>query len=604
MKSILQFFLFVSFNYCFGQSIYYQTVDSLEKNQHNRIETTTSEIAGAGLSKSIVPIGINPLIIFEGITQFAIDQFKSDLVDGFLNRFLKYIDQYGELRLLFQETYSQLNNIKEISSSELSNQFRTAFHKDLFLLPSRIANHLENPIDANFPGLVFLNKKNIDLFKKNEKFEYLQFSLKLLDYLLNYYHPQNAIEMLDATLIESHVRKNENDKCTVKELIHLLNIVQSAFREKSKIINGQTDNIWINFEQLKAINNDVGKKIFVTKIYRTDPLFFGSLLDTNDNSYKEIFFTKTIKILEVCQSLQEFARQSNQEKKNFIAYVNLFSNLISATEAFFNSTDSNIFNVFNKVGSIYTSIHDGSFNLLFTNLIDLVNLFCPDAYKDKDWIKMQRLLNKYFSFSIALVNSKNAEEVKEAISSHVKVNANRALKRNSAYGLTLNINPGLIASFECKKHSKPRHNFGVSLPIGLDFYFNWPGKKVNSQSPSNKNLYYAHGSSRIPSRNYSSITFSVIDLGAFLTYGISGKPWDSIPNKKVNVLNVMSPGISINQSIAGFPITIGMAYRYTPELRKLQEDLYPRRHQFNLNLMWDIPLFSIINKSYDIKKYN
>lgn len=602
LKSLIILILFCK--YCLGQSVYYQTIESLDTIK--RDESTNYADSKMKNNNGFNPLNFgsfNQTNVFGGITKFAIDQFKSDLVDGFLHRFQKYINEYGELGILFQETLSQLNNIKEVSSSELGNQFRAAFYKDLYLFPSRLAKYMENPSDTTNTNFKFLTMQNIRIFKASTDYPTFQISLKLFEYLLNYYHPQNSIEMLDATINHDSI-KSKDDKISMSSIIHLLNIVQSAFREKSDVYNGQVENVWITFEQLKRINTPAGIETFVKLVYYQDTNLFKYVININDSEQRNSFFKKSLRILEICQSLQEFARQSNQEKKNFIAYVNLFSNLISASEAFFNSTDPNIFNVLNKVGSIYTSIHDGSFNLLFTNLIDLVNLLYPDAYKSEGWIKMQRLLNKYISFSIALVNSKNAEEVKEVINSHVKVNANRALKRNSAYGLTLNVNPGFIAAVESQNHRKPRYNFGFTLPIGFDFYFNWPGKKVNSQRPSNKNLYYAHGSPRIPSRNYTSITFSVIDLGAFLTYGISGKPWDSIPNKKINVLNVMSPGISINQSIAGFPITIGIAYRYTPELRKLQEDLYPRRHQFNLNLMWDIPIVSIFNKSYNIKKFN
>lgn len=579
----------------FGQSIYYETLYDLNnRNISKKDQKNISEIIG--FSSPAVK-AINQSNIYEGITKFVIEQFKTDLVDIYLERFEKRINEIGELKFIFNETFSVLDNFNQIATSDLGNQVRSAFYKDLYLLPSRISESLENPEGLSIKNK-FLSETNIKNFKLRNEYKYLKIALDLFDKLLNNYHPQNILEYLAL---------KDGELGVPGQVLKALNYIQGAFRDSSKIVNGQLDNVWINFEQLNKINTNEGKEKFVELLSKLDSKLFEELVILSNQNSVNSFFTKCVSILELCQSLQELGRQTNQGQRNYIGYINLVCKLVKTTELLFKNVEPEFSDILQHVGGLYSSIGEGKFDLVFSNSCDIINIIFPSANEVENWVKLQGILNKYISFSVAMINAKNSDEVKDVIKNHVKVNANRTLKRNSSCGMTLNFNPGLIYGVEnySEGPNKKLHcNYGLTLPIGFEFYFNWPGKKPGSGNIS-KNVIWSKGTARKPSTYYSSISISFLDLGAFLNYGLGKSPWDNLVTKEeISFLSVFSPGLTINQSLGKVPITVGIAYRYTPKLRKLTEEVYPRANQFSVGVYWDIPVISIFNKSYVRRRLN
>ncbi|MBK8297585.1 MAG: hypothetical protein IPK91_09980 [Saprospiraceae bacterium] len=389
------------------------------------------------------------------------------------------------------------------------------------------------------------------------------------------------------------------------KILKVLNYVQGAFRDSSKIVNGQLDNVWINFEQLNKINTKEGRTKFAELLCKLDSELFKDLVNLDDQSSVNSFFTKCVSILEICQSLQELGRQTNQEQKNYIAYINLICKLVRYSELFYPNIDLKFDSILQHVGGLYSSIGEGKFDLVFSNACDIIQIIFPTVYKNENWVRLQGILSKYISFSVAMVNAKSSDEVKDVIKNHVKVAANRTLKRNSSYGMTLNFNPGLIYGVEnySEGPNKQLHsNYGLTLPISLEFYFNWMGKKLSDKNFT-KNYIWAKSNARKPCTYYTSICLSFLDLGAFLNYGLGKSPWDNLVIKEdISFLSVFSPGLAINQSLGKVPFAVGLAYRYTPKLRKLTEEVYPRANQLSVGVYWDIPVISIFNKSYVRKK--
>ncbi|MBK8297586.1 MAG: hypothetical protein IPK91_09985 [Saprospiraceae bacterium] len=180
-KLIFLLLVVIVYQTSFGQSIYYETLFYLNnKNDLVKKQECISEISSYS---SPTVKSINQSNIYEGITKFVIEQFKTDLVNIYLERFENRINKIGELKIIFQETFSVLDNFNQIETSDLGNQLRSAFYKDLYLLPSKISEILDNPSNLNSTNLI-LNKANIDAFKSSNKNEYQYLKFPLI-YLIN-----------------------------------------------------------------------------------------------------------------------------------------------------------------------------------------------------------------------------------------------------------------------------------------------------------------------------------------------------------------------------------------------------------------------------------
>ena len=197
---------------------------------------------------------------------------------------------------------------------------------------------------------------------------------------------------------------------------------------------------------------------------------------------------------------------------------------------------------------------------------------------NNSYLEVINTIENYGSFMTNVINSKNSDEVKEIIKKHAAPPTSFILKREYQRTLSITGQPGYFISTEKLDGSKQKFGFvsGITLPIGFEATFKTKHGKENSGS--------------------IGIFAQVIDLGAVLNFRVSDST-STLPDK-IEFAQIFSPGGSITYGFKNSPLTIGLGYQYTPQLRKITLDngneIYPNGHRIFLRMAWDIPFINIV----------
>jgi len=176
-----------------------------------------------------------------------------------------------------------------------------------------------------------------------------------------------------------------------------------------------------------------------------------------------------------------------------------------------------------------------------------------------------------------VINAKNSDDIKKCIKEHVAPPASFLLKREYQRTLSITGMPGYFISFDKFDGSKQKFAFesGITLPMGFDLTFKQKNGVKNSSS--------------------FGLFFQLVDLGAVLNFRLSDST-STLP-QKINFQQVFSPGVSLNYGFKNSPLTLGIGYQYTPELRQITlsngNQTYPNGNRIFFRLAWDIPLINI-----------
>ncbi|MFY0598120.1 MAG: hypothetical protein JXR03_00515 [Cyclobacteriaceae bacterium] len=193
------------------------------------------------------------------------------------------------------------------------------------------------------------------------------------------------------------------------------------------------------------------------------------------------------------------------------------------------------------------------------------------------------------SFISEVTLAKSEEEIKNVLDSFIMPVGSFRLKRMAGkQNLMLQGYAGGIIGNEFGDGENLGGFGGLFLPVGLSY--TWAGKGDADQKACSFGFFA-----------------SIVDLGAIGTYNLSGKAdieeangmTDTkmdVQNENISLESVISPGLFFEVGMKNIPITAGVGYRFSPELRKIGET-QNGIGQVALYLAVDIPLLKIYRKN-------
>ena len=216
--------------------------------------------------------------------------------------------------------------------------------------------------------------------------------------------------------------------------------------------------------------------------------------------------------------------------------------------------------------------------------------------------KLQEVF-RYGAFLAAVVESEDAEDIKDAIRSIALPSGSYSIKRRNFGNISLNAYPGLTGGAELLTGDGRRNwapNFGFTAPVGLAFSWGYTDR-INYERYALSNRYRRRVDRSLPVRgerfltgHSGSLFFPLLDLGAVVLFRLDGNT-QSLP-EDVGFQQLFSPGVVYAHGFPNLPVSVLAGVQVSPRLRKFGEE---RRDafRFNLGITVDLPMANFHTRS-------
>ncbi|GEO09963.1 hypothetical protein [Segetibacter aerophilus] len=210
-------------------------------------------------------------------------------------------------------------------------------------------------------------------------------------------------------------------------------------------------------------------------------------------------------------------------------------------------------------------------------------------------------ITRTVSFISDVRRAPDSKTLSQVISSYASPPVSYKQKRSSNFSIDLNAFVGIYGGYEgqlkqsafnLKQYSDFAFSAGVSAPIGVSCSWGYskPAKNITGNSFLTKK-----GSFKSLKENNFSITISIIDIGAPVSYRLSKGSAGALPNN-VTFGQLISPGLFAQWGIRNTPLCFSAGVQYTPELRTFDAAKQKQETAFSLRagMFFDLPLMNII----------
>ncbi len=211
-------------------------------------------------------------------------------------------------------------------------------------------------------------------------------------------------------------------------------------------------------------------------------------------------------------------------------------------------------------------------------------------------IRKMHEIFKYGAFLAAVVESKDADEIKRAIQAVALPAGSYSIKRRTFRNISLNSYPGLTGGLELASNANNNSwapNFGFTAPIGLAVSWGYKSK-IDGFKYFTKPAYRrrVERSPRIEentilSGHAGTVFLPLIDLGAVVLFRFDNDE-DPLP-EDIGFQQIFSPGIMYAHGLPDLPISIMGGIQVSPQLRKIDEEK-ANSFRFNVSVVVDLPL--------------
>lgn len=527
--------------------------------------------------------------IIDGITKYYAEEFRKAQLLTYMQTFKSTIGKYGEMQVLFPQTYSKLLSADPSRFPDLGNEYKDIFNSDLKMIPEHLIKHIDNHTakgnEKLEKSLQWLKEANLKKIKASKYYQSFKFSADVGQKLINNYHPVDLFNFLDdkyysSDLILSSSKASEK----IVLALHGLNLLQRNLLDTTKRETTAFKNAWINLQTLQALDTKEEWTYFAGLLYQQDKAFFNKFIWQTTNVSLQNITDEQIKILKkrvytiltALVELQDFRSNLKDDnlRENFSTYMDLVNKAMLSANYFTEQefTTEN-YSKFNKLAGYTMNVYDNArkkdYNNTFYYTLEILNELMGenDSYNE-----ITNQIEQYSSFMTEVINTKNSDEVKECIKKYVAPPTSFMQKRELKWTLSITGQPGYFVGAETlsSKGQKTAFVSGITLPMGFEFTFKTKGN------------------------NSIGLFAQLIDIGAVLNFRVDDQT-STLPDK-IEFKQIFSPGIIGNYGFKNSPITIGLGYQYSPQLRKVTEDgneLFPNGDRFLLRVTWDIPFINI-----------
>ena len=351
--------------------------------------------------------------VLYGLIIYFADEFRRNYLESYMWSFDRSIGRLGELQILFPATYNKMRSFDPIRYKELGNELKLVFDEDLGTFPDNLINHLESTDSSRFNNKNFLvlNDNVCRKISSQPSFKYFKVSSLIAKKLIHGVHPSDIIASLDETYYRDPALINGASEPLDEfgRQAHFLNILQRNLRDTVTNANGQSGNIWINFEKLGKLNTAAKQGYFMALLYREDPAFFDKIF--SDETYRlslpnavdfsglkdpaqfgNVSYTarfNTFKryefdnILSILIRLDEFIRTKNKDlmtEQNFLPLMKMTGEIVNL--ALLNPTDrakaKQYLTLINNSFEVYNAIRVKNYANLTTHIGTILDLIVSE----------------------------------------------------------------------------------------------------------------------------------------------------------------------------------------------------------------------------------
>ena len=567
----------------------------------SKAQSGTALTYGENKSKGFLSLGNADITtIADGFAKFIVKRTKQELSIAFFEKFNKELNSIKDLQTLFPQTYRTLSMIGEdiYLFDSYIQALRESFNKDLASLPSNFPSIIENHPDyfTREPELKAIllssfyfaqqvqNKQHIGKIISDFPIEYLNndtvaksafqivqlISTSLQDPNSNSYWAsmQDIRKMTsDTTLFKIYLglvfkeAQNENIVLYCKNnkgirLDSLMNSTHLVVASYISYFRGFAQKAQLLDEQIKNINKIGSDSLLLENYYRiisssVDLMRYAVTIEDlpflKDDSLD--LYTKTKKYFDLMQATADMTIDVNRR-------------------------------------DYASAVVNGSF--VISSIFDTTNV--KDEKTREKYAKIASEFFKYGSFMATVAQAESSDDVEAAIEAIALPTGSARIKRESAFNVSLNAYCGMFAGYEKIEGIDFGHK-----EINFDFS-NWNSYGVTA--PIGFAASWGHFFPFTKCRMSSSIFVSIIDIGALTAFRFTNDSTESVP--KIELANILSPGIFYSIGIPKCPISINIGYQIGPLLRKVTavSNTYSSKYsRFSISLCVDLPVLNLYTKS-------
>lgn len=540
-------------------------------------------LGGAFLSPSFQSM------VIDGAAKFLAEEFKEGITEVYIDKFRRKLEEIPELQVIFPKTSSFLSTANVFNYGDLGNDFKDAFQSDL----SGILLNLRSYINQK-PAL----KKTLQEKKIYVPFD---FALSLSHQLMNGHHPVDILDYLESTY------STEEDFKSVVNWIRGVNLIQRNLQKvrTDEELENQFVNVWLELADLNKLNTPKKIANFVALIDHQDTY---NVLGIDNGKIGAFYQELVIPIIDhtkqIDQAFKNESLTSNDILKlleNTLAILHIVEPKLDSRLGYIRfevkQPDKDAATLQDSIGIIdltertidlYRSIVNADYGYVVTNGCYITEkILLASGVENTHAIRIVQSISKYGGFMVDVVTADDSEAIKTAIKNNVTSFSYRD-KRTSSVSFTLSAHPGVYGGTErLVVTDEYGLNFGITAPIGFELAFGEKSKEFKSgfrAYAGNKKVKYLRG------WGYGFF-FSFADIGAAFNYRLLDA--ESELPEELTFKQVFSPGCSFNIHFRNTPLTLGMGFQYTPELRKVTTDgieTSTATMRYMVRLSWDIPL--------------
>ena len=588
----------------------------------------------ASASSAALPV-LDPSTVADALGTLIAERFKEELTIAFLNNFREKLKNDPYLGSLLPNT----KNVMMVGDP---------FNYKLFLVSLRSALEQDlKEIPQHFP--VVLNTLSMDTSAfKDEK---VRNALKTVSKVYTIVYPAvsdllqspNRSYQALSTLF-ANIEADANVEEPMKGVLKMSGILMKELGNKQ--YNG-----WASIDQLEQLVEKDVARLFLSFIVEKHN---ASLKTIKPNSTTTTNILQTIRgldsdkilaagqyviglqhqIILIQRDLQSLRNKQSSSKLAFADFsgllqtsLNLVMNTVGSDELYgilsipkppqFDQMDQYLEQILTFTSTLQSDIEDKAYGKIVVTSLNFLKGVLPDSVSI-DGNETLTEFTKYVDFAISLASAENAQDLVNVLESVALPTQSYRLKQNSFLTATVNAYGGLYLGHEWLRKSGTQSGestiFGFTAPIGIALSTGLTQKKPGkyNKTPMKTTVTSKSGKtsvekSRYFSGNSISLFISAIDVGTITALRLKNT---ETPVSNIQWKNIFAPGVHLVWGMFNSPVSLGAGFQYGPELRKIEvtaadmttNTIQTSAFRFNVNLMVDIPIFSLYSKSEKVRK--
>ncbi|MES2371063.1 MAG: hypothetical protein V4557_00695 [Bacteroidota bacterium] len=520
--------------------------------------------------------------MIDALAIYLTKRVKQEAIIFFTDNLKKRFDSIEIVGSLFKNSYSLLNTWDNSVPPNFGSAWKYAFSKDLAQLPNNIISYARS-------------KGYID----NELCKGFSDVLQITDKIQSRYNFIEIIQVIkDTALIQTNA---------IRAFVSLIDMVNNELFDTTQTTGASHNKYWVHFQDFEKniLRNPGTFMIYMTLLSKKYPDFNKILgiepIDVNTNT------TKLKKIGEwlssVLISLDHFQRNQNisfeRNSQNFVAvnYWTMFSDIIKnvlkdndfISPKWMNGQKVSV--AIEKVEGLfetYTLLQNKNYSAAAQSsvnmLVEIIKTRTTQSARMN--AKHMEIVRNIVSLMADVSKAKSSTELAEVIESNALPPSSYRYKTRYKNSIDIGAYFGGYLGYEGVQDKKVRGRytnggfvFGLTVPVGINFNsFNTKSKK------------------------YSTLSLSLIDVAAVVSYRLSNDESTPLPSS-VSWSQVLSPGIFYHckKGLINTPLVWSVGVQYAPKLRVLDGADDNNTIRVAVGVAIDMPMFILRRKEFKVQ---